>query len=171
MDEEPLVELILLLLAGIFFGARWIYRQVSGLASRRHPQTPTRNVASPTTTFAQPTGRSLPPVAVPAALGSFFGVLLGSLAFAIWVSSQVSLPGNVARAAAFFPAWFCIGAPLISAFSAVAVTIVDNAFREFQARRLPRGLPFVLAALIGLAFSLVSAGVSLTIPCAPFDLC
>jgi hypothetical protein len=108
---------------------------------------------------------------VPAAIGSFFGVLLGSLVFAIWVSSQVPVPGNVARAAAFFPAWFCIGAPLISAFSAVAITILDNAFREFQARHLPRGLPFILASIIGLAFSLVSAGVSLTIPCAPFDLC
>jgi hypothetical protein len=169
MDQD--LEFLLFLLGVIIFIASWIYQRVRTSASRRRSRMPVGNIALPIPTFTGLTGRSLPRVAIPSALGSFFGVLIGSLAFAIWVYSQVSVPSNVARAAVLFPVWFCIGAPLISTFSAIAVTIADNVFREFQAKSLPRGLPFVLGALIGLAFAIVSAGFSLTIPCGLLDLC
>lgn len=171
MDQEFFVELLLLLLAAVYLGARWIYRRARTLTSRRLSQAPPHNLRSPGSTFPPPPKRSLPPVAAPAAIGSFFGVLLGSLLFAIWVSSQASVPANVAGTAALVPAWFCIGTLLVSAFSAVAVTIADNAFSEFQARRLPKGVPFLVGALIGLAFTLIFAVISLSTPCGPLEPC
>ncbi len=171
MDLDGFIEFIFIFLSVIFLIISWLSQRMRASVSRRRSRMPVDNIASPTPTVTRSRGRSLPRVATPAALGSFFGVLLGSLAFAIWVSSQVSVPSEVERAAVSLPIWFCIGAPLISAISAIAVTIADKVFMEFQAKPLPRGIPFVLGALIGLVFAVVSVSFSLTIPCGLLDLC
>ena len=171
MDQENVLEYLFLLLALIYFTIRWIYRRIRTSPSSPRSATPVRNIASPRPTFTGPTSRRLPRAAMPSALGSFLAITIASLAYAIWVSSQVSVPANVQLAAAYFPMWFCITAPLIPAFSALVVTIADNTFREFQARPLPRGMPFVLGALIGLAFSVASASLALTSTCGPPELC
>jgi hypothetical protein len=108
---------------------------------------------------------------MPAAWGSFLASTAASLAYAIWVASQGSVPPEVELAAAYFPMWCFFGTPVSSAFSALAGIVADRVFREFQARPLPRGIPFVLGALIGLLFSLGSASLFIPIACAPPGPC